>query len=260
MKSWILLLSWVLTANVLSAQVRDNMTDGSGRKQGHWTAKYPGGSPRYEGNFTDDQPTGIWKRYHENGKVKAVMTYGKDGRCFAELFDEDGQLYAKGVFEGTVRDSTWNFYSGDKVVQKQEYSHGKKEGKGLGFSDQGAVIWEKQWKNDQLDGKSSEYYPDGKTRNEIWFAAGKREGKAQFFDESGQLTTKGSYKDDLSDGEWTIFDKSGKVAYQLSYRNGNLLNKGSLDSLQMKNFKQYDRVKGHIPEPKVSESGFPENR
>jgi antitoxin component YwqK of YwqJK toxin-antitoxin module len=67
----------------------------------------------------------------------------------------------------------------------------------------------------------------------------------------------GNYKDDLSDGDWIIFDKDGKIKYQIKYDKGNILNSGALDSLQINEFKKYDKLKGKIPEPKINETGRP---
>jgi len=78
-------------------------------KQGKWIGKYPDGTLKYEGKFFNDKPVGEWKRYHENGKLKAQMSYYQNsGRAFTSLFDTDGKLYsgfiaksADKIFEST---------------------------------------------------------------------------------------------------------------------------------------------------------------
>lgn len=240
------------------AQVAINKTDSRGMKQGKWVGKYPGGTLKYEGKFLNDKPIGEWKRYHENGKTKAQMSYYQNSdRAFASLFDTAGKLYAKGVFEQTLRDSTWNFYSGEKIVLTENYHLGKKEGASKSFDQKGQALSEKEWKNDLLDGKSTEYYPNGLKRNEIAFISGAKNGQALFFDQEGFKTVEGSYKEDLSEGEWKFFDKDGKVKYRTTYDKGNILNSGALDSLQLNEFKKFDKLKGKIPEPKTNETGRP---
>jgi antitoxin component YwqK of YwqJK toxin-antitoxin module len=242
------------------SQATVNKTDANGLKQGKWVSKYPGGRLKYEGNFDQNKPIGDWKRYHENGKMKALMSYRPNSeRVSAVLFDEAGKLYAKGVFESNLRDSTWNFYSGDKLILTENYSLGKKTGKAQGFNEQGAIMWVKGFKNDLPDGLSFEYYPSGIKRNEIPFTEGKKNGLATFYNEDGSKTIEGSYRDDLSDGSWKIFDKSGKLKYEVKYNKGEILNGSAIDSLQLKEFKKYDGLKGKIPEPNVNESGFPDN-
>jgi len=245
----LLLCALVMFAN---AQLSINKTDQKGLKQGKWVSNYPDGKLKYEGFFENGKPAGEWKRYHENGKTKAILTYRPNSeRAFAILFDEDGKQYAKGIFEGTLRDSTWNFYDGDKVVLIENYANGKKSGKSLGFDADGKILWEKEMKNDTLNGNSIEFYPGGSKRNEIRYAAGKKSGPALFFDEKGIKTMEGNFKDDLSDGTWQVFDNDGKPKYHIQYEKGEILNGSSIDSLQRNEFKQYDKVKGKIPEPKV---------
>ena len=247
----------ILTFSAFS-QEKVNKTDPNGMKEGKWESRYPDGTLRYEGYFVHNKPAGDWKRYHKNGKVKALMNYRPNSEAvFASLFDDEGKLYAKGLFEGTLRDSTWNFYSGDQLVQTENYSHGKKEGKATGYNAEGKLIWEKYWKNDLLDGRSLEYYPDGTKRSEITCQMGKRSGPAIFYRENGLKSMEGNFLDDSSDGVWKIFDTDGKLKYQIKYNKGEILDGGKLDTLQLNEFKQYDRMKGKIPEPKMNESGRP---
>ena len=258
MKIFIFLFLLCVYTNVTLSQEAVNKTDSKGLKQGKWVSKYPGGSLKYEGYFNQNKPTGEWKRYHENGKIKALMTYRPNSeRVFASLFDEGGKLYAKGVFEGTLRDSTWNFYSGELLVSVENYHLGKKEGQAVGFDQNGKKIWERELKNDLPDGNEVQYDPSGIKRKEIFYKEGKKSGPAFFYDENGVKTLEGSYLDDLSDGIWKVFDKYGKLQYQIKYDKGEIVNKGAMDTLQINTFKQYDKIKGKIPEPKLKESGMP---
>jgi len=75
MKSIFLLLSVLFFLNNANAQFLSNQSDAKGLRQGKWLAKYPDGKTRYEGSFRDNKPVGEWKRYHENGKLKANLYY-----------------------------------------------------------------------------------------------------------------------------------------------------------------------------------------
>ena len=258
MKSLLLLLAFCTLSFLSRSQETVNKTDAKGQKQGKWVSKYPGGSVKYEGFFNQNKPIGEWKRYHENGKIKALMTYRPNSeRVFASLFDEEGKLYAKGVFEGTLRDSTWSFYSGELLVSVENYHIGKKEGKAIGFDQNGKKIWERELKNDLEDGNEVQFDPTGIRRKEIFYKEGKKSGPALFYDENGVKSMEGSYLDDLSDGTWKFFGKDGKLLYQIEYNKGEVVNKGAMDTLQINAFKQYDKIRGKISEPKVNESGMP---
>lgn len=258
MKNLLLLLLFCTLPFCSFSQETLNETDAHGLKTGKWKGRYPGGALKYEGSFDRNKPFGEWKRYHESGKVKAIMNYRPNSeRVFASLFDEEGKLYAKGVFEGILRDSTWNFYSGDLLVMTENYHLGKREGKALGFYQNGKVKYEKWWKDDLLEGNTVEYDPTGIKRKEIFYREDKKSGPAFFYDENGVKTMEGGYRDDLSDGAWKIFDKEGQVKYQIKYEKGEILDKGAMDAMQINEFKQYDKVKGKIPEPKTNETEFP---
>lgn len=258
MRSLILFFVFGLASFTSISQESLNKTDASGMKQGKWVARYPGGTLKYEGTFDRNKPVGEWKRYHGNGKMKALMSYRTNSaRVSATLFDEEGVRYAKGVFEGTLRDSIWNFYSGDILLLTENYSLGKKEGKSTGYYPDGKVMWKKEWKNDLTDGIAVEYDPSGIKRSEIFYVEGKRSGRANFYDESGRLTMEGSYVDDLSDGTWKMFGQGGELKFQIIYEKGEILNSGDLDSMQINQFKQYDNVRGKIPEPQMKESELP---
>ena len=259
MKSIFFLVLICSLSSLSFSQQSVNQTDSKGLKQGKWVAKYSSGTLKYEGSFVNNKPVGDWRRYHENGKTKALMNYRlNSARVFASLFDEEGKLYAKGVFEGTLRDSTWNFYSGNLIVQSENFHLGKKEGKAETFDQNGKLLSEKVWKNDSICGQAVEYFPDGTKRNEVSYKGGKKNGPALFYDENGVKSMEGSYCDDLSDGDWKVFDKNGKLKYQIKYARGEILNSGALDTLQVKEFEQYEKIKGKIPEPKLNESGIPD--
>lgn len=258
MRNLLLILVLYFLPYVALSQESLNKTNAKGEKTGKWVGRYPGGTLRYEGSFDNNKPVGKWKRYHENGKIKAEMSYRPNSeRVFASLFDEEGKLYARGVFEGTLRDSTWNFFSGDQLLMTENYHLGKKDGRSVGFYQNGKVMWEKWWKEDLSDGSAIEYDPEGIVRREIFYREGKKNGPAVFYDEGGAKTMEGSYKDDLSDGTWKILEKDGRVKYQITYEKGEILNNGALDTIQINEFKKYDRLKGKIPEPKAIESGMP---
>lgn len=241
-----------------AAQAPANRTDAKGLKQGKWVGRYPGGTMRYEGSFLDDKPTGEWKRYHENGKLKAVLSYRPgSSRAFASLYDEDGKLYARGIFEDTRRDSTWNFYSGNQVVQTENYRQGRKEGTSMGYGQDGRLLWSSEWKNDLPDGVSAEYYPGGIRKNEITYSSGSKNGMARFYDEAGNKLMEGSYTNDLSEGEWIVYGQGGTVKYRINYRKGEVINGGALDSVQNREFKKYDGLKGKIAEPKIPDRFLP---
>ena len=93
----ILILLFLLMPMVVFSQI--NQTDNNGLRQGRWQKMQPNGKPLYDGYFKDGKPVGEWKRFHENGRIKANITYktGTDS-AFTVLFDETGKQMAEGIF------------------------------------------------------------------------------------------------------------------------------------------------------------------
>ena len=117
-----------------------NQTDEKGLKQGHWQKVFDNGNTAYDVYFKNDQPVGIFKRFHKNGNVESILNYKENSmRATAEVYDENGVLTAKGMYNGKEKDSIWNYFGKQKnIIKTEEYRLGK------------------------LNGKSSIFYKDGK--------------------------------------------------------------------------------------------------
>ena len=48
-----------------------------GIKEGHTMVKYPNGAIHYTGEYTNDQPSGVWKTYDAMGKLTSTKDYNK---------------------------------------------------------------------------------------------------------------------------------------------------------------------------------------
>ena len=166
-----------------------------------------------------------------------------------ELYDSNGIRYAKGIYEGTAKDSTWNYFNNLRLVGQENFSDGVKNGKSFTFFENGAPATESSWVNGMLDGVTRSFYPSGKKRTEIMYHQGKRQGLNLIYYESGQTEIKGQYNNDLSDGTWKFADKNGIVKYELKYKLGVLLNPEVVDRIQAGEFQAFDRAKGKLKDP-----------
>jgi antitoxin component YwqK of YwqJK toxin-antitoxin module len=245
-----LLFSVIIQGTYLSAQENVNQKDANGHKQGKWIGKYSNGKIRYEGSFADDKPAGEWKRYHENGKIKARMFHRSNSdKVAAELFDENGIRYAKGNYMSELKDSTWNYYNNLRLVGKESFTGGKKNGLSLSFFENGIPDSESNWVNGVLDGVSRSFYPSGKKKTEMMYREGKRQGLSLVYYESGQTEISGQYYNDLADGNWKFTNGNGVTIYELKYKSGVLLNPEVMDSIQAGEFKAFDRARGKLKDP-----------
>jgi antitoxin component YwqK of YwqJK toxin-antitoxin module len=245
-----ILLSAFASFTTIFAQETINQTDTGGHKQGHWIGKYTNGTIRYEGSFSNDKPVGEWKRFHENGKIKALLHHLPNAdKASAELFDINGVRYAKGNYKGTAKDSTWNYYNNLRLVGQENFSDGMKNGRSLTFFENGIPATESNWINGLLNGVSRSFYSSGKKKTETMFHQGLRHGLNLVYYESGQTQITGQYNNDQSDGTWKFMDETGNVKFELNYKAGVLLNPEVVDSIQANEFKAFDRAKGKLKDP-----------
>jgi len=249
-KELCLLLLILFPFTLLYAQETINQTDANGMKQGHWIGKYTSGTIRYEGSFADDKPVGEWKRFHENGRIKALLHHLQNtDKISAELFDSNGVRYAKGNYKKSVKDSTWNYYNNTRLVGQENYTDGIKNGRSLTFFEDGVPATESNWINGFLNGVSRSFYSSGKKKTETMFQNGKNQGLNLVYYESGQLQINGQYIAGQCDGTWKFMDENGKIKYELKYKAGVLLNPEVVDSIQADEFKAFDRAKGKLKDP-----------
>ena len=73
-----------------------NQTDESGLKQGHWEKRYPNGNIQYKGNFKDNKPVGLIKRYNQEGTLIAEMDYIESSKkVYTKLYYKSEKLPSK---------------------------------------------------------------------------------------------------------------------------------------------------------------------
>jgi antitoxin component YwqK of YwqJK toxin-antitoxin module len=246
----LLLISFIFPLTFLFAQGTINQSDANGHKQGHWIGKFPNGTIRFDGSFVDDKPVGDWKRFHENGKIKASMHHlPNSDKVSAELFDINGVRYAKGNYNVQVKDSTWNYYNNQILVGQENYSDGIKNGKSSTFYENSIPATQSQWFNGMLNGESLSFYSSGKKKTQTQYLKGKRQGITTVYYESGNTQITGQYDNDKSDGNWKFMAEDQKVKFILKYKAGVLLNPEVVDSIQMNEFKAFDRSKGKLKDP-----------
>jgi len=245
-----LLILVIIPLTFLYGQETFNQKDANGKRQGRWIGKYPDGSIRYIGLFIDDMPVGEWKRYHKNGNLKAHLFHlPKTNKVAAELFDAEGIRYAIGNYKGTVKDSTWDYYNNLRLIGKEDFSGGRKNGKSVTFYENGSLATESNWVNGEPEGVSRSFYPSGKKKSEIMYLMGKRNGPDLSYWESGEIMISGNYCNNLSDGIWMFLDRNGVVKYKLVYKAGVLLNPEVADSIEAGEFKSFDRARGRLKDP-----------
>ena len=79
------------------------------------------------------------------------------------------------------------------------------------------IITEVGIKNGMLDGKTTEYYPNGMKKEERSYKNGKKDGLWISYTDKEVKTGEARYKNDLKDGLWIVWDPAGKKRFEFSY-------------------------------------------
>jgi antitoxin component YwqK of YwqJK toxin-antitoxin module len=229
-----------------------NQVDQSGKKQGCWKRYYPDGTIMYTGFFVNDSPRGTFKRYFEDGKRKAIMQFSDDGKIsYAKLFYMNGELAAEGKYIGTLKDSTWNYYSyyTRTLSLVENYTAGQKNGTTKKYYDNGTVAETTEWVGNVKTGKWFQYFEDGSLRLSSSYDNDKINGPYLVYTAPGILAIDGKYVNGNMDGKWKLFNEKGELEYELLYDNGKALNDSVLQEKSKKFIEELEKNLGTIPEP-----------
>ncbi|MDP3432994.1 MAG: hypothetical protein Q8T04_08535, partial [Bacteroidota bacterium] len=143
----------LLFAGSIVAQNSVNQIDPQGRKQGFWTKKDADGKLSYQGTFKNDQPVGEMKRFHPNGKLKAVLNFIEGSELSdASLYDESGNLIAQGKYIGQMKTGEWSYFKDAKIVSAESFLNGQKNGISKKYYTTGELMEESNWKDDKRHG------------------------------------------------------------------------------------------------------------
>jgi antitoxin component YwqK of YwqJK toxin-antitoxin module len=201
-----------------------NQTDKNGRKQGHWIKKYPNGNTMYDGYFTDNMPTGEFRRFYEDNTMKSLLVFSKNGsEAKATLYYPNSFVASTGKYINQYKEGKWQFYSSTTegvLISEVEYSDDKKNGLSIKYYPDSSVAEKLYYKNDIRHGEWLKYYPDGTLILRTSNVDGKLNGKFEAFFENGKPEMTGQYKNDLKEGLWIIYRKDGSQRFKTEYTSG----------------------------------------
>lgn len=235
-----------------------NQTDNQGRKQGFWKGYYETKKPdevkkiKYTGYFKNNKPVGTFKRFYEDGTLKAIMNYDATGvNVYTTLYYQNGAKAAEGKYIGTLKDSIWNYYSyyDKSLSNKENYIKGKKEGVSVNYYASGKKSQELEYKNDIKDGIWKQYYENGSLKLSTQFKEGKRTGAFAVYYSNGKIEWKGTYVNDMKHGKWTHNHSDGTLDSDIEYTNGVAKNAETIDSKESRILELLEKNKGIIAEP-----------
>jgi antitoxin component YwqK of YwqJK toxin-antitoxin module len=233
-------------------EMKINITDQQGRKQGHWIKKYPGENVMYDGYFKDDHPVGEFRRYYENNHLKSVLVYSEDGRkADATIYYPNGNISSKGTYIDQMKEGKWQFFSAytrDYKISEEYYSKNLRNGLSVNFYPDSTIAERHTYLNDQKHGEWIQYYPSGAVWLKSNYLNGKINGKFEVWYENGQIEFSGQYKNDSRDGLWVIYKNDGTIKYKLEYIGG-VTKDRQMDIDESELIDSLERNKGKIADP-----------
>jgi len=228
-----------------------NQKDGSGLKQGKWKKLYSNDFVRYEGQFKDDKPYGLFQYYYDNGKLQATNNHIGDGTVANHVYHKNGKIKAKGLFREQKKDSLWQYFNENELLiieetyildtlhgaqktyyenrqigEETNYNHGIKAGIWKKFFDNGTPWVEASYVNGNLDGKFVMHKGDGKLKVQGNYALGIRTGVWLNFNENGSVYTQVVYNNGVlkstkyENGEFTDYYDNEITKSIYNYKNG----------------------------------------
>lgn len=132
-----------------------------------------------------------------------------------------------GLYVNNQKSGTWvNYHPGTTplLVNKTEsWIGGKKNGLSLELDRTGYLVSQKFYKNDSLDGVSTEFAGGAKPKSELTWHGGKLNGiKKLYNQENFKLQEEGMFVNNLREGVAKWYSLDGKIIIEYNYKHGQL--------------------------------------
>lgn len=224
---------------------KQNRIDDKGLKQGLWRTYYDNLRIKTEAYYVDDQLTGIYKEFEENGNLKVILQYAK-GDIVEEQdtlaldieikneYDNQGNLVKSGSYRKNVPVGIHRKYNTEgKVIGAVLYDNygkktgegiitneGKKEGDWKYFYDNGAISASGKYNNNLRTGDWKFFYHNGNIEQTGVYKNGKTDGLWQWFYADGTLKREEEYFEGLPEGIYIEYDTLGQTIVSGKYFDG----------------------------------------
>lgn len=216
------LLALFVTNNAWS----QNEIDSQGKKQGKWSKDYPWGVTRYTGAFKDDNEIGTFRFFDKNGKLVSERTYlSPGGKAEVRMYNMNEVLHASGMMIGKQKIGEWLYFGkAKKVVSKEFYVDGKKDGEEIAYYGNGKIAEHLFWKAGKKEGEWKQYFEDGSINLVAYFKNDILEGKVIYYYSNGDKKTTGTYLNGLKHGKWTYWLADGRLEKEEDFQYDELIN------------------------------------
>lgn len=202
---------------------------------GQYLHFFQSGITKIEGEFTYNQPTGLWKYFYESGDLKQTILYQNDSIQYWKNYYENGVLKQEGRVKNYLKDSVWNYYYENGKVLKSgayidnlqndiwSYFYEDGENKALAqyymgsgtyteFYYKGGVKMRGPVQENETNGIWTYYYENGKVKSKGFEQSGVKNGQWSYFYDNDTLASEGNYINGVKNGEWKFFHHNGVLS------------------------------------------------
>lgn len=220
MKRHILVAAFLLFAMTAAFAQDYNRTDSKGRRQGLWMGYHPNGQKRYEGQFKNDKPKGLFNYYDEKGNLQATNTFDKSGvKASNKTYSPEGTLVAEGNYVNQKKDGEWRYYDkAGKLILVEDNKNGQVEGWSRIYNPEtGTLAEETQFVNGLPNGVCKKYRENGLLMMECNYSNGKLDGPSKTYYPNTSLKEEGNYCQGEKCGQWKTYNEDGDMVATDSY-------------------------------------------
>ena len=193
------------------AQSDFNKIDDKGNKNGLWKGFYEESKrPRYEGTFNHGKEVGVFT-YFDDTKAQSVIAtraFSKiDNSAYTIFYDQKKNIVTEGKIIGKIHEGPWKYYhENSKVIMTLEnYKNGNLEGLKSVYYPSGKIAEETNYKNNIKNGFYKKYAEKGILLEESNYKNGEFHGQAVYKDPEGNIVAIGIYKEGKKVGIWQFF-------------------------------------------------------
>lgn len=200
MRAFVHLIAFLLLA-IPAMQAQDvNAFDSDGKRHGIWKKYFPNSKQlRYQGEFNHGKEVGTFKFYCEDCGEQPVLV--KEFTADSDLatlnyYTPGGRLESTGQMQGKMKTGSWTYFH--------------KDGK--------TPMVVESYKNDQLEGVKTTYYPNGSKTEVVNYSQGKREGESRYYSPAGTEIKFFTFKNDMLNGPVRYYDAKGNLLVEGNYK------------------------------------------
>ncbi len=208
-----------------SQQHEFNQKDDQGLKQGKWRGYFESGGLRYEGQFVDDQPRGVFKYYYPQGELRAELVHQPGEEAVkATYYHKNQQIFGEGFFIDKEKDGLWRFFTDEGIlIADNYYQNGLNHGVWKSYFDDGKLAEIQTWHQGEQTGLYERYYTNQNVYIRAQYKKGDLDGKYEIFYEDGKPMVIGYYASNINDKIWTYYAQSGDIEKKIIYDEGEIL-------------------------------------